>query len=150
MVIDAARNLPISSLKMLLAVSSMAILISLATSSAFAQEIRGVARVIDGDTIQVSNVRIRIHALHAPEMDEPGGVAAKAAMKEIVGSRPVTCRPVDRDRYGRTVADCRNAAGRDLAEAMISAGVARHCPRFGRSDLRGTPTNGLSLPAYCR
>ena len=147
---DAARNLPICSHKMLLSASLTAALISLSTGSAFAQEIRGVARVIDGDTIQVSSLRIRIHALHAPEMDEPGGVAAKAAMKEIVGRQPVTCRPVDLDRYGRTVADCRNAAGQDLAEAMISAGVARHCPRFGRSDLRGTPTNGLSLPAYCR
>lgn len=122
----------------------------LAAQAATAAEIRGVAHVIDGDTLALGAVRIRIHALHAPEMDAPGGHAAREAMRRLVGRKPVTCRAVDRDRYGRIVADCRTADGRDIARAMIEAGAARHCPAFGRPDLAGLPANGLDLPGYCR
>jgi endonuclease YncB( thermonuclease family) len=122
----------------------------LAAHLAHAAEIRGTAEVIDGDTLAIGAVRIRLHALHAPEMDELRGREAREAMRRIVGKKPVTCQAVDRDRYGRIVADCRNAEGRDLARAMIEEGVARHCPRYGRPDLEGLPTNGLDLPGYCR
>jgi len=115
-----------------------------------AGEIRGVARVVDGDTLTLGQERIRLHALHAPEMGELRGREARDALRTIVGRKPITCRAVDRDRYGRIVADCQNYEGRDLARAMIDAGAARHCPRFGRPDLRGLPANGLTLPGYCR
>ncbi|MCL5776442.1 thermonuclease family protein [Limibaculum sp. FT325] len=117
---------------------------------AVASDLRGVPRVIDGDTLALGDVRIRLHALHAPEMDEPRGREAKAALAAIVGRKPITCRAVDRDRYGRIVADCQNADGRDLARAMIEAGAARHCPRYGRRDLAELPDNGLKLPGYCQ
>ncbi|MCL5779042.1 hypothetical protein M1105_18920, partial [Limibaculum sp. FT325] len=55
----------------------------------------------------------------------------------IVGPKPIAGRPVDLGRHGRIVAECQSAEGRDLARAMIKAGVARHCPRFGRLDLCG-------------
>jgi endonuclease YncB( thermonuclease family) len=37
-----------------------------------------VTHVRDGDTIEVAGVPVRLNGLHAPELREPGGQAAKA------------------------------------------------------------------------
>ncbi|MCL5778128.1 hypothetical protein M1105_14175 [Limibaculum sp. FT325] len=78
-------------------------------SLALAADLRGVARVVDGDTLALWDTRIRLHALHAPEIDEPRGREARDVLRAIVEPKPITCRAVDRDRYGRIVADCENA-----------------------------------------
>lgn len=111
----------------------------------------GEAVAVDGDTLIVDGTRVRIHALHAPGMDEPGGVDARdMAALAIYGER-LTCDVVDTDRYGRFVADCTMGSdGADFAEIMIRAGFADHCRRFGRPDLAAIPGNGLALPGYCR
>ena len=42
----------------------------------------------------------------------------------------MTCRPRDRDRYGRLVATC-TVAGTDLGERLVAEGLARAYTRFG-------------------
>ena len=71
-----------------------------------------VTRVVDGDTFIVQGPegrdRVRLRLLNAPEMDEPGGPEAKAALeKQLLGKR-VHLTIYARDVYGRMVAEVGN------------------------------------------
>jgi endonuclease YncB( thermonuclease family) len=102
--------------------------------------VRGRAEVSDGDTLRIGAQRIRLFGIDAPEAgqscdsgakgDWPCGAAATARLRELIGERPVTCTPRDRDRYGRLVATCR--VGRlDLGGRLVAEGLARAYTRFG-------------------
>ena len=104
-----------------------------ATGAAAAGVIAGPARVIDGDTIVVGDVHLRIFGIDAPETRQTcaasdghdyfcGRVAASALAEKIAG-RPVTCRPRTTDRYGRTVAVCSDADDEDLGAWLVRAGL---------------------------
>jgi len=113
--------------------------------------IAGGASALDGATLIVDGQRIRVHALHAPEVSEPGGAAAKEMAALVVYGEQVVCTVVDADSFGSVVADCiMSSDGADFAEIMIRAGHADHCPAYGRPDLASLPDNGFRLPAYCR
>ena len=103
----------------------------LAASSA--QLIAGRASVIDGDTIEIRGQRIRLFGIDAPE---PGqtctdakdatyrcGQRAAQALDCRISDSPVTCKPKEKDRYGRVVAVCR-ALGEDLSAWMAGLGWA--------------------------
>ena len=65
--------------------------------------------MIDGDTIEVADARgirtwVRFQGVDAPELDEPGGPEAKAALAERTRGRPVWVTPVARHGYGRVIA----------------------------------------------
>jgi len=100
--------------------------------------IAGQARIIDGDTLAIGSRTIRLHGLDAPETrqtcqrdgrDWDCGADARQALARLVQGRPVTCRPVDRDRYGRVVARC-HAGGEDLGSAMVRQGWAVAYTRY--------------------
>lgn len=99
--------------------------------------ITGKSRVIDGDTIDVANRRIRLAGIDAPERAQhctdasrqpaPCGEISRAALDDLVGQRPVSCVPLELDRYNRVVATCTVAGadgGADLGEVMVTAGQA--------------------------
>lgn len=79
--------------------------------------IDGPARVVDGDTIVIFRERIRIQNFNAPELNELGGLAAKARMEALTRGKSVHCEGKARDRYGRLVARC-DVDGVDLGRAM--------------------------------
>ena len=99
---------------------------------AFAQDITGPARVIDGDTLDVAGQRIRLHGIDAPESRQTCqikgvpwacGVAAWGELVQLVAGRDVTCETRDIDRYGRAGAVCA-ADGDDINAAMVAQGWA--------------------------
>ena len=116
------------------AAAALVLVLLFATAAAAAEAIAGPARVIDGDTLVVAEVRVRIFGIDAPESRQSctagdghdyfcGRVAASALAEKIAG-RPVSCRPRTTDRYGRTVAVCFDADDEDLGAWMVRAGLA--------------------------
>lgn len=93
-----------------------------------------VSKVLDGDTFTLKGQsrRIRVWGLDAPEWNHPGGGAASATMRQLVSGQTLNCSIRDMDRYGRIVAQCFLADGRDIAGEMIRAGVATEYCRYSR------------------
>jgi micrococcal nuclease len=94
--------------------------------------------VADGDTISVLHdgaaVKIRLNAVDCPERSQAYGSAAKRFTSDLVFGQTVTVRPIDRDRYGRTVAHVLTGDGRDLGEALVSAGLAWWYQQYAPND----------------
>ncbi len=95
---------------------------------------RMTARVVDGDTLALPDGRrIRLFGIDAVESHQSctrrGGAtwacgeAARTALQALV-TGGVSCQTRDRDRYGRDVGLCVNAAGRDVGDAMVRDGWA--------------------------
>lgn len=92
----------------------------------------GQARVIDGDTLALGAVRIRLHGIDAPEVsqtctDTHGAVWScgqwsKAALERLA-SETVNCVQKDIDRYSRIVAAC-YVDQIDINAAMVAKGAA--------------------------
>ena len=114
--------------------------------------IEGPARVVDGDTIDVAGVRVRLHGVAAPERSEPGGAEATAVLRQVIAGQVVRCSVTGEETHGREVGTCWIGA-QDIGGAVIAAGRARDCPRFstGRYAAVERPEAGsLPLPRYCR
>ncbi|MBK1669027.1 hypothetical protein CKO28_13395 [Rhodovibrio sodomensis] len=122
-----------------------AALVAFSASMASAQEVyRGDAEVIDGDTLEVSGERIRLHGIDAPESDQPCyhkgearmcGRNATQAVRSYLRGKQVACRAHDRDRYGRVIATCyvfENGSMRDLNAAIVESGFAFAYRRYSR------------------
>src|SRR5262245_32694990 len=71
-----------------------------------AKALSGQARIVDGDTLAIGDTRIRLWGIDAPETRQTcegkaGGVYecgqdAAAALREVIGGRPVQCTERDR------------------------------------------------------
>jgi endonuclease YncB( thermonuclease family) len=109
-----------------------------------APNIVGPARVIDGDSLKVAGVYIRLNGIDAPEWHQTCrrngivyycGEQAWRHLGKLIGSRPVRCVPVTRDRYRRIVATC--YVGKvDLSAAMVRSGWALAFRRYSRRYIR--------------
>jgi endonuclease YncB( thermonuclease family) len=122
--------------------SLIAILLLLTPTTALAQEpIVGRATVIDGDTLEVRGVRIRLFGIDAPEsdqtcLDEDGktyrcGQKAAIALADFIGARTVTCTPHNTDRYGRTVETC-SVGGEEVGGWLVRLGLALDYPQYSK------------------
>lgn len=83
--------------------------------------LEGTAFAIDGDTIEVEGVRVRLSGLDAPEMKTCEGRYARIAMDTLLQEVPITCVLEGRKSYKREVGTCSNAAG-NLTQQMIATG----------------------------
>lgn len=96
--------------------------------------IEGAARAIDGDSLMVAGVEIRLAGMDAFEWNQncgdfACGAAATARLRSAIAGEVVSCIARGRS-YDRTVAVCR-AGGRDLGAALVAAGLALDSPRYG-------------------
>ncbi len=101
----------------------------------------GSARVVDGDTLELAGVRVRLHGIDAPESGQscraggrpwPCGREAARALARRIAGEPVTCPERDRDVYGRVVAVC-TVGGQDLNRWMVAEGWAFAYRRYSRA-----------------
>ena len=78
----------------------LALILLLPMSAAMA-DITGKPRIVDGDTIHIGKIKIRLHGIDAPEMkqtcktskgkEQMCGVLAKQALERLVRGQDVTC-----------------------------------------------------------
>ncbi|MGF6227598.1 endonuclease YncB(thermonuclease family) [Inquilinus ginsengisoli] len=96
--------------------------------------------IVDGDTLRIDGDRVRLWGFDAPEKrqkcltngrEEPIGQEATEALRSLVARGQLQCETKDRDRYGRTVADC-SVGGRSIGDAMVWSGWAWALPRYSK------------------
>lgn len=128
----------------MLRLSFIIVILALPLQSA-AQTITGVASVIDGDTIEIRNHRIRLHGIDAPESRQlcfdaanerwRCGQRATFALADEIGRAPVECTVRGTDRYDRAIAVCAQA-GQDLNAWIVRQGWAVAYRRYSRDYVR--------------
>ena len=98
-----------------------------------------VVGVSDGDTLTVlkadkTQVKIRLNGIDAPETGQDFGSRAKQAASELAFGKDVTVRPMDTDRYGRTVADVITPDGKSMNREMVRQGMAWWYRQYAPAD----------------
>jgi micrococcal nuclease len=88
-----------------------------------------VVSIADGDTLAVlradrTQVKIRLHGIDSPETGQDFGNRAKEAAAAMAFGKDVIIRPVDRDKYGRTVAEVILPDGRSMNHELVRDGWA--------------------------
>lgn len=113
----------------------------------------GTCRAIDGDTLRCGSLRIRLLGIDAAELAGHCARGRRCAGGDPIAQwntlarlarGPLRISPVDKDTYGRIVAQVSNDAGKDLSCAMLAAGatykprwdngqrIARTCPSLAQ------------------
>lgn len=124
---------------MLKIVAVLALMLSAAPVTA--NELVGVASMIDADTLEIRGVRIRLHGIDSPESRQlcinPSGQQwrcgqqAALALSDRIGRRTVSCAVRDVDRYDRAIAVC-TQDNQDLNRWLVSEGWAVAYRRYSR------------------
>lgn len=105
--------------------------------------VRGWAHLVDGDTLDIRGIRIRLSGVDAPERGQVCrrdgwlvgcGALATEALARVIGPQEVVCRIEGPGGFGRAAARC--WAGRtELGGWMVWAGWAVVAERYTRDPL---------------
>jgi endonuclease YncB( thermonuclease family) len=112
------------------------------TQAAAAEVLSGPARIVDGDTLDIGNVRVRLEGIDAPETNQTCGrkwfgsfecgQAATRLLLDLTKDREVICDGRGRDKYGRTLGVC-FAGGLELNAEMVRRGMAWAFVKYSRT-----------------
>ncbi len=96
--------------------------------------------IYDGDTLRVvrdnEELKIRLCGLDAPEIGQPLGIEARDYLRSLVelGDGSLLLVPIEKDRYGRTVAEVyvqdSDESAVNLNMQMLRDGYAWHYERY--------------------
>ena len=121
-------------------VAGVCLLGLLSTVAHAADSISGVPRIVDGDTVQIGETKIRFAGIDAPETDQvcldakdakwACGVAARDHLVGYSAGRVWDCDLVGTDRYGRSLGKC-FVEGEDISAWMVRSGWARRVKLAG-------------------
>lgn len=106
---------------------------------ASAERLIGNPKIIDGDTLAIGDVIVRIAGIDAPESDQSCirdnghkwncGKAAGTELQQAIGDQTISCSGTQQDRYGRLLAVCR--LGRvDIGAYLVKRGLALAYVRY--------------------
>jgi endonuclease YncB( thermonuclease family) len=111
-------------------------------TNAFASEIYGISVITDGDTIKISNNKIRLHGIDAPEQNQKCiknkkeyncGVVATDVLVKKIGKNLVKCfTQKNKDRYNRFIGVC-FVEKEDLNKWMVRNGYAIAYRRYSKN-----------------
>jgi endonuclease YncB( thermonuclease family) len=120
-------------------VAGVCLLGLLSTVAHAADSISGVPRIVDGDTVQIGETKIRFAGIDAPETDQvcldakgakwACGVAARDHLVAYSAGREWDCDLVGTDRYGRSLGNC-FVEGEDISAWMVRSGWALSFTRY--------------------
>jgi len=98
-----------------------------------------VVSVTDGDTVKVKvkknsdPIKIRLHGIDAPEMDQDYGPESKEALEKMVLNKVVYLDIVGVDRFGRQVGILHRKTQRNsFNKLLVELGMAYNWPTYGR------------------
>jgi len=100
-------------------------------TTAVTADLSGSPRIVDADTIWISDTKIRLHGIDAPDTcqectGQDGeayrcGEAATDALRTLIVSQPLRCEGDTYDRYKRLIATC-YSGGIDLNAKLVRLG----------------------------
>ena len=101
----------------------------------------GAIQVIDGETLEIQNQRIKLWGVDAPDLNQTckdgqdagydcGKEAASALSQWLTELQPVRCEPRGNDNSGNTIAICYTSTGDDIASWMVRNGYAVDWPKY--------------------
>jgi endonuclease YncB( thermonuclease family) len=119
----------------------LVLMLLLLSGGALADDFVGQASVVDGDTLEIHGIRIRLWGIDTPESSQlcrgedslqyRCGAQAANDLDAFIARRPVNCSPRSLDPYGRTVATC-SVGGTDLGEWLVRKGLALDWPQYSK------------------
>lgn len=104
--------------------------------------VTGHCYVIDGDTIRIGNVNIRLAGIDAPELNHPWGQKAKWELVALCKGHKIRAELEPEKSYDRVVATCYLPDGRDLSAEMVKCGLALDWPKFSQGKYAGLEPEG--------
>lgn len=112
----------------------------------------GEAIIIDGDTISVERIHVRIQGIDAEELYEKHGKYARDGMNILLRDAKVTCHLNGERSYNRYIGTC-YVEGHDVAQDMVTFGYALDCAHYSNGRYRqyepGNIRLYLSQKPYC-
>jgi len=106
-------------------------------------ELSGKCTVVDGDTIKIGKVSMRLAGIDAPELDHGWGQKAKWELVALCKGQTITARVDPDTSYDRIVATCFLPDGRDLSAEMVKMGLALDWPKFSGGKYASYEPNGV-------
>jgi len=103
-------------------------------------DISGTALVVDGDTIAISGMKVRLNGIGTPERKQTCrkagvtwkcGYEATETLREWTYTKEVRCIGDENDRYGRLIADC-FVDGYNLNARLVYEGWALAYRRYSK------------------
>ncbi len=101
------------------------------------ETVTGKPYVIDGDTVKIDGLSIRLTGIDAPERKQKCqkqntaylcGMASTHALKKMIGNSAIACHGWQKDIYQRLLATCyllrQKTSGKSLNHKMVRAGWA--------------------------
>jgi endonuclease YncB( thermonuclease family) len=98
---------------------------------------------IDGDSFRAGTTEIRLHGIDAPEYrqtchehggrEHACGKLARDALSKLIRNKDVSCKVIDRDRYGRQVSVCRQGTleiNREMVRLGWAVAYRRHALNY--------------------
>ncbi|MBV2142873.1 thermonuclease family protein [Falsochrobactrum sp. TDYN1] len=141
-----------------------AIILSLPANRKPTETLTGAAYVIDGDTVVLGRIHIRLLGIDAPEMGQfcqkagreyACGREARAMLRNKIGRRAIRCKKEGLDKYRRDLARC-YLAETDLNLWMVEQGWAvsygdyRSEEALARREQRGLWAGQFETPSQWR
>ncbi len=120
--------------------------------------LKGPARVVDGDTLEIKKEKVRLFGIAAPEKNTLIGKRSKEFLEDFLKNKEVKCILKSKDKYNRWVGIC-YLDNLDISSYMVENGFARDCPKFSKRKYKLEEENAIynglilkdyyNLPSYC-
>tara|TARA_R110000751_G_scaffold121506_1_gene221981 strand:+ start:1786 stop:2418 length:633 start_codon:yes stop_codon:yes gene_type:complete len=107
------------------------------------RQMKGRAYVIDGDTIAIERIKIRLAGIDAPELDQPWGQKSKWAMVRLCKGQTIRVELTGETSYDRLVGTCYLPDGRDIGAEIIKQGLALDGGYYSKGKYRHLEPDGV-------